>query len=302
MNPSPSLTLLLLAAGLGSRYGGLKQMDPIGPNGETFIDYSVYDALRSGFNKIVFVIRKDIEKPFRESIGARFEDRVAVEYAFQELDQLPRGLSVPAGRTKPWGTAQAVLSAAGVIHEPFVVINADDFYGAESYRLLSQHLTEQTGDYAMAGFILRNTLSEHGSVARGICTLSTEGLLQNVVEMTSIHRETDGIVNIPPEGIRTPLTGDEIVSMNIWGLTPRIFPQLEEYFQRFLEEHGSELRSECYLPSAINNLLQTGKARVRVLPTHASWLGVTYRDDRAHVLDGIADLIRAGDYPERLWT
>jgi UTP-glucose-1-phosphate uridylyltransferase len=299
---TPSLTLLLLAAGMGSRYGGLKQMDPIGPNGETFVDYSIYDALRAGFDKIVFVIRKDIEKPFREAIGARFEDRVPVEYVCQELDQLPRGFSVPAGRTKPWGTAQAVLSAAEVIREPFVVINADDFYGAESYRVLARHLTGQTEDYAMAGFILRNTLSEHGYVARGICTLSTDGLLQNVVEMTSIHREAGGIVNTPPDGIRTPLTGDEIVSMNIWGLTPRVFPQLEEYFQHFLVEHGSELRSECYLPSAINNLIQTGQGRVRVLPTQASWLGVTYRDDRAHVIDGIAGLIRAGDYPERLWT
>ncbi len=294
-------TLLILAAGMGSRYGGLKQMDPIGPNGETFIDYSVYDALRAGFNKLVFVVRKDIEQPFRESIGSRFESHIAVDYVCQQLDHLPPGFSVPTGRTKPWGTTQAVLSAAQVIQGPFAVINADDFYGADSYRVLEQHLTAQTNVYAMAGFILRNTLSEHGSVARGICTLSPEGFLEDVIEMTSIRREANGIANTSPEGIRISLTGDEIASMNMWGLTPRVFPQLEEYFRHFLEEHGSDLRSECYLPSAINTLLHAGQARVRVLPTQASWLGVTYREDRTHVLKGIAGLIRAGHYPERLW-
>src|SRR5580693_8911083 len=212
-------TLLVMAAGMGSRYGGLKQIDPVGPSGETIIDYSIYDALRAGFGKLVFVIRKDIEEAFRETVGARFEKRVAVDYVFQGLEDIPEGFSVPAGRTKPWGTTQAILMAADAIREPFAAINADDFYGAESYRLLAQHLQPGVEDYAMIGFILRNTLSEFGSVARGICRVDQDDYLEGVVELTSIERKGAEIQNTGAEGRITPLTGDEAVSMNMWGFT-----------------------------------------------------------------------------------
>jgi UTP-glucose-1-phosphate uridylyltransferase len=301
--------LLVLAAGMGSRYGGLKQIEPVGPAGETIIDYSVYDALRAGFGKIVFVIRKEIEASFREIVGARFEKQVAVEYVFQELDRLPAGFHAPVGRTKPWGTTHAILCAADAISEPFAVINADDFYGAEGYRLLAQHLASHTSDYAMAGFILRNTLSDFGSVARGICRVSENGMLESVVELTHIERdELDSAAarNIDAAGQVTRLTGDEIVSMNMWGFTPQVFAGLRDYFGKFLEEKGSDLKAECYLPSAVNALVASGEARVKVLPSRDAWFGVTHRADHARVVAGIDRLIRNGAYPEslgseRLW-
>lgn len=286
---------------MGSRYGGLKQIDPVGPGGETLIDYSVFDAIRAGFGKLVFVIRKDIEQEFRTSVGSRFEDRIAVEYVCQELDHLPFGFSVPEGRTKPWGTTHAILSAAAVIQEPFAVINADDFYGAEGYRILAQHLTSGTADHAMVAFVLRKTLSRFGTVARGICNVSQDGFLQHVVELTDIKSNGGAISNIDAENNVTPLTGDELVSMNMWGLNPQIFEQLREYFHRFLERHGSEMKSECYLPSAINELLQNNFAQVKVLRSTDSWFGVTYREDRPFVLEGMSGLIRSGLYPEKLW-
>jgi UTP-glucose-1-phosphate uridylyltransferase len=295
-----SPTLLVLAAGIGSRYGGLKQIEPVGPNGQTIIDYSVYDALRAGFGKIVFVIRRDIEQSFREIVGARFEKRVAVEYVFQELDRLPDGFHVPAGRTKPWGTTHAILCAADAIHEPFAVINADDFYGAEGYRLLTQHLTSGSSDYAMAGFILRNTLSDFGSVARGICQVSDTGMLESVVELTHIERDGSAARNTDAAGHVTRLTGDEIVSMNMWGFTPQIFAGLRAYFGKFLEEKTNDLKAECYLPSAVNTLVSAGEARVKVLPSQEAWFGVTHRADHARVVAGIDRLIRSGAYPERL--
>jgi UTP-glucose-1-phosphate uridylyltransferase len=296
--------LLVLAAGMGSRYGGLKQMEPVGPSGETIIDYSVYDALCAGFGKIVFVIRREIEQSFREIVGARFEKQAVVEYVFQELDRLPSGFHAPAGRTKPWGTTHAILCAADAIHEPFAVINADDFYGAEGYRLLAQHLTSGTSDYAMAGFILRNTLSDFGSVARGICRVSENGMLESVKELTHIERdETDGSAakNTDAAGQVTRLTGDEIVSMNMWGFTPQVFAGLQDYFGKFLEEKSSDLKAECYLPSAVNTLVANGEARVKVLPSQDAWFGVTHRADHARVVAGIDRLIRSGAYPERLW-
>jgi UTP-glucose-1-phosphate uridylyltransferase len=295
-----SPTLLVLAAGMGSRYGGLKQLDSIGPGGETIIDYSIYDALRAGFGKVVFVIRKDIEQAFRESAGARFEGRVAVEYVFQELDQLPAGFRVPVGRSKPWGTSHAVLAAANAIKEPFAVINADDFYGAESYRLLGEHLRSGTTDYALVGFVLRNTLSEFGAVARGVCELDGEGFLKGVVELTKIERDGQRARNVDAAGRATSLSGDEVVSMNMWGFTPRIFDELREYFERFLERNGTNLQGESYLPSAVNELVAAGRARVKVLRTLDSWFGVTYREDRERVVGSIGKLIRDGDYPERL--
>ena len=295
-------TLLVLAAGMGSRYGGLKQIDPVGPNGETIIDYSIHDALRAGFGKLVFVIRRDIEAQFREIVGARFEKRIAVEYVFQELDKLPAGFTVPPGRSKPWGTAHAILMAADTVREPFAAINADDFYGAESYRLLAQHLTSGSPDYAMVGFTLRNTLSDFGSVARGICRVNGDHCLQSVVELTKIERDGNGAKDTSAAGEITRLTGDEAVSMNMWGFTPALFPQLQECFETFMKRSGHELRSECYIPSAVNDLVLAGQARVKVLRTEDSWFGVTYREDRPRVGASVRQLVTRGDYPERLWA
>ncbi|HZL80070.1 MAG TPA: sugar phosphate nucleotidyltransferase [Candidatus Limnocylindrales bacterium] len=295
-------TLLVLAAGMGSRYGGLKQIDPVGPAGETIIDYSIYDAMRAGFGKLVFVIRKDIEQQFREIIGTRFEKRIAVEYVFQELDKLPAGYSLPAGRTKPWGTTHAILMADGVIKEPFAAINADDFYGAEAYRLLARHLTAGTIDYAMVGFILRNTLSDFGSVARGVCRVDENNHLKSVVEMMKIERAGGGAKNTDAAGQITQLTGDEAVSMNFWGFTPALFPQLKTQFDAFLKKSGHELKSECYIPSTVNDLVLAGQAKVKVLRTNDCWFGVTYREDRPQVVESIRQLIAQGQYPEKLWA
>src|SRR5215469_12788805 len=228
-------TLLVMAAGMGSRYGGLKQIDPVGPGGETLMDYSIFDAMRAGFGRIVYVIRRDIEAPFKETIGAKFEKRIPVDYVFQELDKIPAGFEVPEGRTKPWGTTQAVLMAEDAIREPFAVINADDFYGEEGYRVLAGHLNSDSPDYAMVGFVLRNTLSDFGSVARGVSKADSNGYLQTVVELTSIVKDGDHARNTDPAGNVTDLTGDELVSMNMWGFNPRIFPQLRERFHAFLE-------------------------------------------------------------------
>jgi len=294
-------TLLVMAAGMGSRYGGLKQIDPVGPSGETLMDYSIFDGLRAGFGKIVFVIRTDIEKPFRQIIGARFEERAPVEYVFQELDKLPPGFHVPEGRTKPWGTTQAVIMAEDVIHEPFAVINADDFYGAEGYRVLADHLQSGASDYAMVGFVLRNTLSDFGSVARGVCKADSNGYLQQVLELTSIERDGEHAKNTDPAGNVTSLTGDELVSMNMWGFTPQVFPRLSDRFVKFLERTGNELKSESYVPSTINELVAAGQARVRVLRTNDAWFGVTYREDKPRVVDSIAALVKKGVYPSQLW-
>jgi UTP-glucose-1-phosphate uridylyltransferase len=293
-------TLLVLAAGMGSRYGGLKQMDPIGANGETIIDYSVYDAMRAGFRTVVFVIRRDIEQQFKEIVGARFEKKIAVEYVFQELDKLPPGFSIPANRTKPWGTGQAILMAADVIRGPFAAINADDFYGANSFRVLAGHLASDSADFAMVGFILRNTLSEFGSVARGVCATAGDGSLESVTEMTKIERDGAGITATGPDGKIHRLTGDEMVSMNMWGFTPSLFGELRGRFEAFLRKHGSEEKSEFYIPSAVNEIVQAKRARVKVLRTPDSWFGVTYREDRPFVVNSIRGLVGRGEYPETL--
>jgi Nucleotidyl transferase len=295
-------TLLVLAAGMGSRYGGLKQIDPVGPAGETIIDYSIFDAMRAGFGKLVFVIRKDIEQQFKEIVGARFEKRIAVEYVFQELDKLPPGFSVPAGRTKPWGTTHAILMAESAIQEPFAAINADDFYGQQAYQLLAGHLTSGSPDYAMVGFILKNTLSDFGSVARGVCRVDENDYLQTVDEMTKIERDGNGAKNTAPDGTITKLTGNEAVSMNFWGFTPALFAQLRIEFDAFLKKSGGELKSECYIPSTVNDLVVAGRARAKVLRTHDSWFGVTYREDRPQVVESIRKLIAQGKYPEKLWA
>lgn len=305
----PGPALVVLAAGMGSRYGGLKQIDPVGPAGEAILDYSVFDALRAGFSRVVFVIRRDIEAAFHASIGSRFERRIAVDYAFQQIDDLPAGFSVPAGRTKPWGTAHAILAARNVVREPFAVINADDFYGAEGYRALAAHLNSAAADHApehaMVGFILRNTLSEFGSVARGLCTVSPDGFLESVTETTGIEPAAPGksaARAVSPEGAVQPLTGDETVSMNMWGFQPAIFDDLSAYFRDFLATRGADPKAECYLPAAVTAAIDSGHARVRVLRSADAWFGVTYREDRPQVLQSLRDLIAAGRYPEQLWA
>ncbi|MDE3163682.1 MAG: NTP transferase domain-containing protein [Acidobacteriota bacterium] len=293
--------LLVLAAGMGSRYGGLKQMDAVGPCGEAIVDYSIYDALRAGFRRVVFVLRKEIETEFRQKVGARFEHLVEVSYVLQDLQHVPAGFHVPAGRTKPWGTTHAVLAAEGTINGPFAVINADDFYGAESYRLLAEHLRNAAAEHALVGYVLRRTLSEYGAVARGVCAVDAHGLLRDVTEMTQIERVGTQIRNTLADGRATELTGDELVSMNLWGLRAEIFPLLRERLAAFLAAHGTELKSECYLPATVSELIGAGKAAVRVLPTPETWFGVTYQQDKPEVVASVRRLIEAGQYPERLW-
>ena len=250
--------------------------------------------MRAGFGKLVFVIRKDIELPFRETVGARFERRIPVEYVFQELDKIPAPFSVPEGRTKPWGTTQAVLAAADTIHEPFAVINADDFYGAESFRVIAEHLQSGSRDYAMVGFILRNTLSDFGSVARGVCRVNAEGFLEGLEELTNIERDGSDAKNTAPDGTVRNLSGDEPVSMNYWGFTPRIFAELRGLFLQFLERNATDLKAECYVPMAVNELIAKGEARVKVLRSRDPWFGVTYREDRPRVIASIRRLVDGG--------
>ena len=297
-----NLTLLVLAAGMGSRYGGLKQIDAVGPDGETLMDYSIYDARRAGFDRVVFVIRKEIEQTFKEVIGSRYEKRIAVEYVFQEVGKLVSGAILQPDRTKPWGTTHAILMAANTIHEPFAVINADDFYGADGYRALAHHLQSGSSDYAMVGYTLRNTLSDFGAVSRGVCRVDEHGFLQDIAELKSIERSDGHAVNIDEAGAKVQLTGDEIVSMNIWGFTPKVFDQLYARFRKFLEVSGGDLKAECYIPTTMNELIQAGEARVKVLRTVDEWFGVTYREDRPRAVEHIRRLIDGGYYPRKLWA
>ncbi len=299
-------TLIVLAAGMGSRYGGLKQMDPMGPNGETVLDYSVFDAIRAGFGKVVFVIREDFAEAFREGVGARFAERIEVDYAFQQLDDLPAGFAVPADRAKPWGTAHAVRAARDVVAGPFAVINADDFYGADAYRVIAEWFAAHGGrddrsHYSMVGYPLRNTLSEHGSVNRGICRTDAGQLLEDVEEVVEIARGDDGVARGKRlDGSILEIAPDSPVSMNFWGFTPEFFGQLEEHFRAFLEEKGGELKSECYIPTVVDDLISRGAADCRVLETSANWFGVTYPEDKPHVVESIAALIEQGSYPTPL--
>lgn len=293
----PAPTLLVLAAGMGSRYGGLKQLDPVGPGGETLLDYSVHDALRAGFDRVVFLIRRDIEKDFRAMVGARYEGKIATGYAFQQLDSLPAGFTPPAGRAKPWGTAHAIWCARDSITAPFAAINADDFYGADSFRQLGSFLSSvnpaaSPATFAMAGYRLDKTLSEHGTVARGICEVGADHLLRGVEEVTDLARRADGAI---AAGERT-FAPDTPVSMNFWGFTPRIFPLLEEVLRNFLAQHAASEKAECYIPSAVAEMIADGTVTVRVLPTEAAWFGVTYREDRARVVASIARLVADGAY------
>ncbi len=297
-------TLFVLAAGMGSRYGGLKQLDGLGPNGETIMDYSIYDAIRGGFGKVVFVIRKDFEADFREKILSKYQDYIPVEIVFQALDSLPEGFACPADRVKPWGTNHAVLMGKDVIHEPFAVINADDFYGRHSFGVLGEALTAMTGkqnDYCMIGYRVGNTLSESGTVARGICSTDDEGYLTTVVERTAIER-IDGKVTFTDEnGEKVTIDDNTPVSMNMWGFTPDYFDYSEEYFKEFLTENMDNLKSEYFIPLMVNKLVTDGTARVKVLDTTSKWFGVTYAEDRQSVVDKIQALVDAGEYPEKLF-
>jgi len=293
--------LVVLAAGIGSRYGGLKQIDPVGPHGETIIDYSIYDAIRAGFGTVCFVIRRDIERPFKESVGARFESQIPVEYVFQESSRLPAGFLAPGSRTKPWGTGHAVLAASGTVSRPFGVINADDFYGQTSFQLLAKHLLSGSKDAAMVGFMLRNTLSDFGAVARGVCATTPDDFLQEVTELTHIEKAGQEARNTDPNGRVQPLSGSEVASMNMWGFTSAIFGQLEEQMSAFLRLHLQDAKAEFYLTTAVNNLVEAGRLRVKVLRTQDAWVGVTFREDRPQVIETIRSFIRTGQYPERLF-
>lgn len=301
-------TLIVMAAGIGSRYGGLKQMDPVGPGGELVIDYSIYDALRAGFGKVVLLLRSELEAPFRERVGRNIEAHVDTVYVFQALDDVPPGFLVPPERKKPWGTGHAVLSCRPYVDGPFAVINADDFYGAEAFGLLAGHLTgaedhDGLGDYAMVGYRLSQTLSDFGQVARGVCRVSAEGDLIDIHEVTRIERARGG-ARYTEDGLEwRPLSGEEIVSLNMWGFTPSIFEALAARFQSFLERNEARILSaEYYLPEVVGELLGDQRAHVRVMTTREQWFGVTYRDDMPRVQAAIRRLIGAGVYPQNLWS
>jgi hypothetical protein len=315
MHPS----LLVLAAGMGSRYGGLKQIDPVGPSGETVLDYAVFDAIRAGFGRVIFVIRREFEGIFREQIGAKYAGRIGVDYVFQSGEALPEGSARTFVREKPWGTGHAVWCARDAVRENFAVINADDFYGKDSFAQLGGFLTSETMgmpasgnsdersaetsaesvspsnalQFAIVGFRLANTLSEHGAVSRGVCVADERGALKSITERTGI---------LPSDvGVGRTYSGDEIVSMNCWGFSPRLFPVLDERFREFLALRGDDPKAEFYLPAAVSEMIARGKANVRVLPTDASWFGVTYRDDKPRVVAALAELVNRGLYPAKLF-
>lgn len=298
-------TLVVLAAGMGSRYGGLKQLDGIGPHGETIMDYSVYDAIRAGFGKVVFIIRHSFEAEFRSHVLSKYEGKIDVEVVFQELTTLPEGFTCPEGREKPWGTNHAVMMAAKAVHEPFAVINADDFYGADSYRVLAQFLQNaenKPGNYCMVGYMLGNTLSENGTVSRGECSVDANHHLTTINERTKIERAADGVIYYQDaEGNKVALKENTPVSMNMWGFTPDYFEASEASFVNFLRQHGNEMKSEFYIPSMVNEMIVNGKATVEVLETSAKWFGVTYAEDRPTTVEKVIQLIAQGVYPEQLW-
>jgi hypothetical protein len=294
MSRNPSL--LVMAAGMGSRYGGLKQLDPVGPGGEVLLDYAVYDAKHAGFDRVVFLIRKDLEADFRKAIGKRYEGKIEVDYAFQELNDLPKGFMVPEGRKKPWGTGQA---------GGFVAINADDFYGRESYRLLHGHLTspdgQGMGEFSMAGFRLDQTLSDHGTVTRGVCQRDSKGFLVGVEEYFDLRKEGEKVKGRTHSGREDEFLGDDPVSMNCWGFNASIFPLLQEGFEKFLKESGSSEKSEYLIPNAVGGWIREGKARVRVLPTSEKWAGMTYPEDKKLVADYLQGLVVKRVYPHPLF-
>jgi UTP-glucose-1-phosphate uridylyltransferase len=300
-------SLVVMAAGMGSRYGGLKQIDPVGKNGELIIDFSLFDARKAGFNKVVFVISREIEKDFKRMVGNRISRRMEVHYAFQDIADLPEGFKVPEGRVKPWGTGHAVLSCSNLIDEPFAVINADDYYGRNAFRLIHDYLgsirDEEKYHYAMVGYILENTLTDYGHVARGVCEVSEEGCLKAIHERTHIENR-DGAAMYTEDGVNwTPIPGGSTVSMNLWGFSPDIFNELGAKFPMFLNKAlvESPVKAEYFLPTVVDALFKEKKAVVKVLKSEDRWYGVTYREDKPMVMDAIEKMQEAGIYPDRLW-
>ncbi len=294
-------TLVVMAAGIGSRYGGLKQMEGVGPAGEILLEYSVFDAIEAGFDRAVFVVRPEIRQAFEARLVRRFERRIVCHMVDQTLDAGLGDRTPPAGRIKPWGTGHAVLAARDLLDEPFAVINADDFYGRDSLTLMARHLEAGSGEYALVGYRLRNTLSEHGSVARGVCSHDASMRLLSVVERTRIEPAGHGARYFDEEGQAHPLSGDELVSMNLWGFTPAFLDPLAAAFRRFLERHGDDPKQEFFLPTVVNELIGAGQAVVRILPSRDRWFGVTYREDVPAVRAELEKLRRQGLYPDRLW-
>ena len=290
------ITLLIMAAGMGSRYGGLKQLDSVGPNQETIIDYSVYDAIRAGFDKVVFVIRKEFHNEFRSLITDKYLGKIEVQFAFQELENLPADFSCPEERKKPWGTGHAILSAKDIIQEPFVAINGDDFYGLESFKVVADYYQNGGSEFSMVAFQLDNTLSDFGSVTRGLCTLKGNKL-DTVIETGGLIMSEKGMTS----DRNIHLNGKEPVSMNVWGFTPDLFGYLESMFIQFLKEEGDALKSEYLIPSVVNNLIQTDRKSVHILHSSAKWFGVTYKEDKSYVMEEIKKLIKDGHYPKNLF-
>lgn len=297
-------TLLILAAGMGSRYGGLKQLDGIGPHGETIMDYSIYDAIKAGFGKVVFVIRKSFEKEFNELIIKKFKNLIDIEVVFQDLDKIPEGYTYSPRREKPWGTNHAVLMAKDVIHEPFGVINADDFYGRESFEILSnflQSVTDKKNEYCMIGYRVENTLSENGPVSRGICIVNENNELLDVVERTSIQEKGGAIIYLDENGREVTIPPETTVSMNMWGFTPDYFDYSLEYFKKFLEENSQNIKAEFYIPTVVNQLVNEKKVICKVIETPSKWFGITYAEDKPQTILKINELIHKGIYPQKLF-
>ncbi len=303
-----SLTLVVMAAGVGSRYGGLKQIDPVGPSGEVVLDYSVFDALRAGFGRVVFIIRKDIEEAFRERIGRRIERAADTAYVFQSLDQVPPGFVIPQGRIKPWGTAQAVLSCKDSVRTPFLAINADDYYGRTAFEAMAGYLGRHAGakgvhEFAMVGYRLANTLSEHGTVARGVCAATAEGYLVGIRELLKIRKFGDAVEHTENDADWARLDPESWTSMNFWGFTTGLFAELEALFPEFLRTNATNIRkAEFLIPEVVGALLREGRASVRILPTRERWFGVTYPEDRPAFRTAILGLVDAGVYPRDLWS
>jgi UTP-glucose-1-phosphate uridylyltransferase len=298
-------TLVILAAGMGSRYGSLKQVDPVGPAGETILEYSVYDAIRAGFGKVVFVIRRDIEKDFKEIFIDKLKSHIEIDYVFQELDMVPPGITVPADRVKPWGTGHAVMVAAKVVKEPFAVINADDYYGSDAYKKIATYLSALPTDasaFSMVGFDLDNTLSEYGLVSRGVCEVDSVSNLISVTERTKIGRDTKGVAYKDANDQSVYISDKSIVSMNFWGFSPLFFTQLEKHFREFIRENAANIKAELYLPFVVDELVKQKQATVKVLRSTDKWFGVTYKEDKPLVVAKIKELVEAGVYPKNLWS
>ncbi len=297
-------TLLILAAGMGSRYGKLKQIDPVGPGGEVIMDYSIYDAIRAGFGKVVFIIRKDFSNEFMNIFTPKLRSKIEVEYVFQEMKDIPAGIEFSEKREKPWGTGHALLSARSKIKEPFAAINADDFYGPSAYKTLADFMIKNAGDrnlYTMIGYRLDTTLSDYGSVSRGVCYTDQESFLQNVVERTSILRDPSGSILFDDGGKKMSLKGSEIVSMNFWGFTPSVFDYMNNEFADFLKKNAQDPKAEFYIPTVVNKLINENKVKLKVLESKDNWFGVTYSEDKSEAVKNINRLIEEGVYPAHLW-